>query len=357
MLFSEDKAIFAIQGLMRKFDSHKTSDEVIKLERNFISTVLLQILDEPAEWDENCAFNLGVIGGRFFTLIDEFDTSNRLHFDKLFVWAYRFLLEFEMSPIEEKATPIPITKVKDEVESNFNLFDQNTRHSLRYASTLMPADIIKKMLKSEGIQNFKTFSENMETAKNLISDWKKELSNQKSQVDALADILKHQKSEFNFVGLNQGFEDLKKRISVRQWWQFSGLIFMAVLIIAPLVAEIVTVIYRLYNDLSIDNNYLYILPPLIAIEVLFIYFFRIILHSHKGSKTQKMQIELRQALCQFIESYAESSKHLIEKNSGALEKFESLIFSGITADPEKLPTTYDGIEQLAYLVRSIKGSQ
>jgi len=35
------------------------------------------------------------------------------------------------------------------------------------------------------------------------------------------------------------------------------------------------------------------------------------------------------------------------KNTGALEKFESLIFSGFTSNSEILPSTFDGMDQIA----------
>jgi hypothetical protein len=67
-----------------------------------------------------------------------------------------------------------------------------------------------------------------------------------------------------------------------------------------------------------------------------------------------MQIELRQALCQFIQSYATYSKEIKTQDTGALEKFESLIFSWLLYDPDKLPSTFDGIEQIGNFIKSIK---
>lgn len=69
-----------------------------------------------------------------------------------------------------------------------------------------------------------------------------------------------------------------------------------------------------------------------------------------------MQIELRQTLCQFIQSYAGYSSEIKKQDAGALEKFESIIFSGVLSDPEKLPSTYDGMGQIGNLIKSIKNS-
>ncbi|EII3729117.1 hypothetical protein LG468_003962, partial [Vibrio cholerae] len=69
-----------------------------------------------------------------------------------------------------------------------------------------------------------------------------------------------------------------------------------------------------------------------------------------------MQIELRQTLCQFIQSYAEYASEIKAKDASSLEKFESLIFSGILSDAEKLPSTFDGLEQIVTMLKSLKSA-
>nr|WP_202819706.1 hypothetical protein [Thaumasiovibrio occultus] len=69
-----------------------------------------------------------------------------------------------------------------------------------------------------------------------------------------------------------------------------------------------------------------------------------------------MQLELRQTLCQFIQSYADYAKEIKAKDGASLEKFENLIFSGILADSDKVPSTFDGLEQIGAMLKSIKGS-
>ncbi|MBJ9951464.1 hypothetical protein I5735_00115 [Acinetobacter baumannii] len=63
-----------------------------------------------------------------------------------------------------------------------------------------------------------------------------------------------------------------------------------------------------------------------------------------------MQLELRMALCQFIHNYAEDSESLYSKNKNGFEKFENIIFSPIVASDDKIPTTFDGIDQIAKLI-------
>lgn len=65
-----------------------------------------------------------------------------------------------------------------------------------------------------------------------------------------------------------------------------------------------------------------------------------------------VQIELRKTLCQFIQNYSDYSKNIKEKDANSLEKFENLIFSGLVTNEDKLPSTFDGIEQLTKLIKN-----
>ncbi|ELB1136149.1 hypothetical protein QQ214_000516 [Vibrio parahaemolyticus] len=124
---------------------------------------------------------------------------------------------------------------------------------------------------------------------------------------------------------------------------------MGLLLLAPLVYEFLAI-----QNKEMNFNDLIAFIPLVSIEIILIYFFRVILIHYKEAKTQIMQIELRMTLCQFIESYTSYSKEIKEQDSNALEKFENIIFSGILSDTEKLPSTFDGFEQLGSLVKSLK---
>ena len=94
--------------------------------------------------------------------------------------------------------------------------------------------------------------------------------------------------------------------------------------------------------------------PTISIEIILIYLFRIVLFDYKSIKGQILQIELRKTLCQFIQSYAEYSNEMKEKDHSALEKFENLVFSSIVADSENIPSTFDGIDQIGRLIKAAK---
>ena len=94
--------------------------------------------------------------------------------------------------------------------------------------------------------------------------------------------------------------------------------------------------------------------PIIGLEFVLIYFFRVVLTHYHSIQTQIMQLELRQSLCQFIQNYAEYAKKIKTDDKDALEKFENLIFSSILSSPDKVPSTFDGMEGLTSLLKELK---
>ncbi|MEE3779380.1 hypothetical protein V2H28_09820, partial [Pasteurella multocida] len=204
----------------------------------------------------------------------------------------------------------------------------------------------KKILENKEI--IETFiSEKEESIKNFLS--KKEQS-----VKRLEEVLNKQKTAFNFVGLSNGFENLlMKKINARKW-TFGFLIGISIALLAtPLVY-----ICLLLNNLEIIKNpeLWKALLPFIGLEIIILYFFRVTLNHYNSIQTQIMQLELRKSLCQFIQNYADYAKEIKEKDSASLEKCENLIFSSILSSPDKVPSTFDGLDQLANIVKEMRKS-
>lgn len=179
------------------------------------------------------------------------------------------------------------------------------------------------------------------------------ISDKKEAVDRLAKQLEQQKTAFNFVGLSKGFEKLlkDKEKAKKSSFRFAFLLGVA------LISIPIYFVYLLTNNLEIiaQAHLWKATIPFTGLEIIFLYFFRVVLSHYNSIKTQIMQIELRQSLCQFIQSYAEYAKEIKEKDGASLEKFENLIFSSILSTPDKVPSTFDGIEQLSNLIKNIKG--
>jgi hypothetical protein len=94
--------------------------------------------------------------------------------------------------------------------------------------------------------------------------------------------------------------------------------------------------------------------PALSLELLFLYFYRVNLQHLRSTEAQIVQLELRQALCQVIQNYTDYSSEIKAKDPSALERFEALIFSGLTMDEKNVPTSFDGLEPLANLIKSLK---
>jgi hypothetical protein len=187
----------------------------------------------------------------------------------------------------------------------------------------------------------------------------------------LTGILKKHETAFNFVGLDSAFQALERKKQLGYHLSQFVLTILAMIILGVLVLEAKIIWDAIQNNQlyinSIENgsrdvllhkielaDYAYLIFPTLAIEIILIYFFRVVLSNYNSIKAQILQIELRRSLCQFIQSYADYAKEINDKSAGTLERFEQIIFSGIVSDPDKV-TTYDGIESLANMVKAIKG--
>lgn len=181
-----------------------------------------------------------------------------------------------------------------------------------------------------------------------ISFYWKELKSKESEVTKLKDKLDEYKTAFNFVGLSQGFENLLNQKNRAKWLTFAVLISLSIITLAPLC-------FSFYKKImaGVDISWQSMLP-VAGLEFVLIYFFRVVLTHYHSIQTQIMQLELRQSLCQFIQSYAEYAKKIKTDDKDALEKFENLIFSSILSNPDKVPGTFDGVEGLTSLLKELK---
>lgn len=192
-----------------------------------------------------------------------------------------------------------------------------------------------------------------------ISDWEQKLGEQTGEVHEIETRLAKIKTTYNFVGLNKGF----KQIYTTKLWESGRAFALMLLLVGCMVAilwkghGVIMTLPASVTATATDpqtiplKNYL-LLIPFLGAELLVLYFFRIALKSYFAAKAQQLQIQLRMTLLTFIEEYL---KFKTGNENQALEKFESLIFSGISADTSNIPTQFDGIEGLAKLLGALKG--
>jgi len=100
---------------------------------------------------------------------------------------------------------------------------------------------------------------------------------------------------------------------------------------------------------ALINRSINLLPITIS-EIILIFYFRILLSQFNSVSAQLLQLKMRLSICQFIESYVDFKK---DSGDSELDKFESIIFSNLMPSAEQVPSTFDGIEQLGNLIKSV----
>ena len=317
------------------------------------------LIENTNAFDQHCATNIEWIGQQFIEQLTEFPETKPENQSGLlisiFTSAYRFLCELDFSQPGDLS--FELRDVKNFVGKNLERFVGTVRQELVYANYLMPADITKKLIHSPALAEFKAFAETAKAASDLKLEWEKEIKAKSEEIEALRNGLSRITTTYNFVGLVNGFENLASAKKGEQLRSFRSLLALGALMVTPVAFQLWFTAIHIDTIDSHRNTLVYSLPPLIALEVILLYLFRVVLVHFRGVTTQLLQINLRISLCQFIQSYSEYSTKIKKQDAGALEKFESLIFSGITSDSEALPSTFDGVEQIAKLVNSIRSGK
>ena len=177
----------------------------------------------------------------------------------------------------------------------------------------------------------------------------------KDIIQELEKVISNYRSEFNFVGLSHAFAKIRKvkAIELRDavvWYRnIGGLIF-----IAPLVAFLLHFIMPSLFSKGVEGLFLFL--PLVTVEIVLFYFFRLSYLESKSIKTQILQIDVRLSLCAFIHSYIDFRKENGGDVSELLKCFDTMIFSPIQAVEGNIPSMFDGSEAIAnFLSKVVSG--
>lgn len=354
MFFGDENNAKVLRDFIRKADASHIDDEARNKRLNISKQIISYINKSPETWDDRCIFNIKIIGNSFIELISIFDTSKPDIIDDIYFMSYRFLCEFEFLIGAGNELGIDLQLIKNKIQLDNADMPDIVRNQIIYAFYVMPANIVKDFINNPNIGAFRDFEQKKNDAEKLKVQWDGELESKKKATQELKDKLDEYKIGFNFVGLHKGFSDLATQKDKESRSLLWSLIVMGVVILAPLIFEIWTAYIERSKGERLGLDHLIFLAPIISIEAILIYFFRVILLNYRSVKSQLMQIELRQTLCQFIQSYAEYSSKIKKDDAAALEKFENLIFSGILSNSEKLPISFDGLEQITSLIKSVK---
>lgn len=233
--------------------------------------------------------------------------------------------------------------------------NQQYSRYIDYGDRELPYQILKDIFHSEEIKTLNNLRQKIVKAESVINVWDESIEAKTKQVELLEEKLNKTKSQYDFVLLNEGFKNLyiqkKEELSERRS-SFSK--FGTTLTITPLVLIIFSfLLFIIKGDLAL-KYLLYLAFPVSTFLIIIFYFVRVSLQHVRSIQSQMMQLELRMALCQFIYNYAEDSETLHKKNKEGFEKFENIIFSSIVSSDDKIPSTFDGVEQIAKIIEAIK---
>jgi len=92
---------------------------------------------------------------------------------------------------------------------------------------------------------------------------------------------------------------------------------------------------------------------IILIFSIFIYFFKIVLHKYNSLVDQIVQLETKQAIIQFIESYVDYKKDK-KLTKEELSRFEDIVFSKISPNLKDVPDLPSAISLIEGLSKAIK---
>lgn len=213
---------------------------------------------------------------------------------------------------------------------------------------------VKRDISSELFNEKLKFAEFKSNIENIVE----KIKSSKVGIEDIKRRLEGYHSEYNFVGLYDGFKKLKndkdKELdSINEYYHLA----MVVAIILPLLT---IGAHILYPDLVKGKGWIEWLSwggPFAAVEALILYYARVMYSEMKSIKTQLVQINLRGSLCQFIEEYMNYRERIKgdskEIKDSALEKFDSIIFSAIQMDSDNIPGAFDGINAIAELAGKV----
>jgi hypothetical protein len=351
--FAQEHNIEVLNKFRSRMHAIHTQDEFELARNNHIKTIIQGMRINPEEWSKLCEINIQWIGNSFIGRLEAEDeklTKEKL--DGIFAMCFRFVFELFLSIKNNLSTEFE--RARKFAFHNLDKFEGNARTQIEYAIWEMPVMIFKAIANSDSIKSIKDFNELAQTADKKREKWEAELAEREARIAILKSELEKYETGFNFVGLFQGFDELSKEKKVEKNIILFLLFLLSALIIAPLILEIYFVYSNLPDLSELKDLFLLSLIPTTSLIAILIYYFRVLLFNYKSVKSQLLQIELRKTLCRFIQHYSEYSSKLKQQDKESLSKFESVIFSGIVSDNEKLPSSYDGMEQLVSLIKSIK---
>lgn len=250
-----------------------------------------------------------------------------------------------------------------------NLMDDEDKLSFSYVSNALIIDTFKRLnfqlesevseLKQTNNEAVGAFNERVRLARtelegivNIFDSQAQSILGEKlNQLKAIEARINKNNDTAIFVSLDQGYKNLFETKKTEKWWAFSLVVMLGILVFAPACIKLLGVLK--WIELPVYNIYGYIGSA--TVTFILLYYFRVAYLNYISIKTEITQIALRRNLCAFINGYVDFAERN-KKAPEAFKQFENIIFSNIVSNTNNIPTTYDGIEQLAKLINALKNT-
>jgi hypothetical protein len=313
------------------------------------------VANNAKDFDENAAANVGWIGKVLAGDVEAFEKdASPGAVDSLYATFYRYVTEYELSIPEGQGLSLELNSFVSYARVNETEFSADAQRQLRFANHGMPLLIMRRLLGSSAIVNLRNIEQYSGEVAQRFGEWDRSLGQHEEHVQRLEKALKEYETGFNFVGLHKGFDDLaqekKKELSKLR----IAMLAMGALALAPVAAELIFVFLNVARFDAVRWALTASAFPVISLTVLFVYYFRMAARAVDGAKSQLLQLELRKTLCRFIQSYADYANKMKDSRAESLAKFENIVFSGVVNSEEKMPATFDGMDQLTKLLKAVK---
>lgn len=356
---SKDLLKQVIQILERK-KRHESNLSIEDYKIHYTQVILEKMSQSDDYWLSLCPFNYHYIGESFEKILNFLENNwDSEILDDIFLMSIRFLREAELTmgrQYKEKLWNDDDTyeRILDWFKSlTSDDIPSNKISQLNYIQSDYSLMLLNDCLGNKSFQAFLNYEENIKkieqhsiSLKETSDNIQKSADEKLEKVEQLSDTLENLKQGFNFVALSDGFSRmLNEKKSSKKW--ILRLLFLIAVIISAIPA------YKFLSDGGTNLTWQQIAISA-GLELVLIYFFRVVLFHYRTVQTQIMQLDLRLSLCQFIQSYAEYAREIKTNDKDALDKFENLIFSSILSSDEKIPSTFDGLEQLNSLIKQFK---
>ncbi|MDK9420308.1 hypothetical protein PO857_001093 [Pectobacterium carotovorum] len=344
--FNDKSTKRLIEIYEEKLSSLAQEGEFEKKRNKYMIAILNSMRHGALEWDKFTYYNREIIGHSFKDELKDKPTNEMI--DLVFSSLFRFFMEFYF--YNRLEVGFDLSSVSAFAAKNKDKFSEVTQEQIDFTLTLMPFLLFRRCYQGDDIQNFIRASEAEKNLKTRMDIWEEKIKEKTNRVEDLSKALEEQEIAYNFVGLYKGFHNLSRAKRVEAKAALFNTRLFGSLTIVPLIFEVI--VLTINSSGAWFDAFRISLIPAFALTFILAYYFRVSLSNYQSIKSQIVQIELRKSLCTFIQNYSVYAEKMTDKES--LRKFENVVFSNIMPSEDKIPSTFDGIEQIAKLIESVK---